>query len=466
MENMNEFKDIRYIKKIISEFNALLESWGPSESWDLNQFKTLENMIFETTKINVNANTLKRFFQQKTGNPQVATKDALCRFLGYSGYTDFVMKQTKKEEVPPLPLEETPEKAEPEGNLPSEQQPEKQPGKQPEQQPEEKEVPDPLKKKNKHYTSLAVGILVIISGYLLYTYKLKEVYVDYLISKIEFTASQVKGICPLTVTFTYHIPSLLFDDISVVYEEANGDVSYKKLNKDINKVNATYIYEGEGFCYLKYKDRTVRTINIEGRKAGWSVFVREERKKVFTVLPIEKAYNEQGYVTLPIEDVPEEARTNHMFVSYVFYKDKLVDGDNFIYEARVRNSAKEYAVPCSDIIMYIHSDTGMHGFAMNENGYAYIKFISGENTIKGDEYNLDRFNFNSSEWHVMSIKVENKHTTFYVDGEKVLDMDYTTPLGFANELTLRFKGCGAVDYVKVFDLEKTLLYEENFEKIP
>ena len=56
-------------------------------------------------------------------------------------------------------------------------------------------------------------------------------------------------------------------------------------------------------------------------------------------------------------------RQNHMFVSYVFYKEKLIDGDNFIYEARVRNSKQENAVPCSDIIMYIHSDTAMHGFA-------------------------------------------------------------------------------------------------------
>ena len=112
----------------------------------------------------------------------------------------------------------------------------------------------------------------------------------------------------------------------------------------------------------------------------------------------------------------------------MFYKEKLIDGDNFIYEARVRNSKQENAVPCSDIIMYIHSDTAMHGFAMNENGYAYIKFISGENTIKGDEYNLSRFNFNSSEWHVMTIKVVNKKTTFYVDGEEVLGMDYKEPL--------------------------------------
>ena len=461
---MDEYKDKRYIKEIIKEYNILLESWGSSESWDLNQFKTLENMIFETTKIDVNANTLKRFFQQKTGNPQLATKDALCRFLGYSGYTDFVMKKTKKEETTNIQtedvVEETKEHTNDTDKKADSSQLEKAPNKVT-KDPEE--VSNRIYKKNKWYVNFAIILLLIIGGYMLYTYKLKDMYVEYLLSKIEFTTSQVKGICPLTVTFSYHIPASLFEDITVMYEEANGDISERKLNENIDKINATYIYEGEAFCHLKYKDRIIKTIPVECRKTGWSVFVREERKKIFRVFPMEQAYNDSGYVSLPIENVPQEAHTNHMFVSYVFYKEKLIDGDNFIYEARVRNSKQENAVPCSDIIMYIHSDTAMHGFAMNENGYAYIKLISGENTIKGDEYNLSRFNFNSSEWHVMTIKVVNKKTTFYVDGEEVLGMDYKEPLGYANELTLRFKGCGAVDYVKVSNLDGKVVYEENFD---
>ena len=61
-------------------------------------------------------------------------------------------------------------------------------------------------------------------------------------------------------------------------------------------------------------------------------------------------------------------------------------------------------------MMYISSDTGVHGFAMNENCYAYIKFVSGENEIKGDQYSLQQFDFNPSQWHVMKIKVIDKKT--------------------------------------------------------
>ncbi|MDR3060523.1 MAG: hypothetical protein LBU57_00225 [Dysgonamonadaceae bacterium] len=460
----SETKGKVYVKKIIEEYNVFLQSWGHSDTWDLSRFKTLEDMIFEITRINVNANTLKRFFQQRTENPQLATKDALCRFLGYSGYTDFVLKKTKKEEIQDLSQNTT------QGQTKKTDTDEDISGSQ-RKNNEKNQIkyagnsPQFKKERNKWYIYIITSITILILGYFAYTYKLKDMYINHLISSIVFSASKVKGTGPLTITFFYKISSLLFDDISIVYEESNGDITEKNLFKNTEKVNATYIYEGEAYCYLKYKGKNIRTIHLEILKPGWSVHVREEKKKFFKVLPISQAFNPGKYVSLPIDSVPTEARANHLFVSYVFYKEYLVDGDNFIYEARLRNSAAENAIPLSDIVMYIRSDTNMHGFAMNENGYAYIKFISGEKTIKGDEYNLSRFNFNSSEWHIMKIKVVNKKTTFYVDGKEILGMDYNEPLGYANELILRFKGCGAVDYVKIFTLDEKLIFEENFDRI-
>ncbi|WP_218917211.1 hypothetical protein [Niabella ginsenosidivorans] len=451
---MDEKKDRRYIKEIIKEYNARFATWGPSDTWDLDQFKTLENLIFDATDIDVNANTLKRFFQQRTGNPQLATRDALCRFLGYTGYTDFVLKQTQTPRETQAPAA---------GNIQEECISEAVAEKEQKPPVKSKEIPVPVKKSSRIYLYVPLTLLLVMGGYLLYTLKLKDWYTEYLISKIKFSAVNIKGAYPLTATFSYKIPPRLLDNIQLVYEEANGDTSVKKLTRDSGRVNATYIAEGDAFCHLQYKGQTLKTINVESRKPGWSVFTRNERKNIFKPLPIRQAYTKEGYVSLPLDSVPPDARPGHLFVSYVYYKDKLVDGDNFILEARVRNSAKENAIPQADEIMYILSDTGMHGFAMNENGYAYIKFISGEKTIKGDDYNLSRFRFNPSEWHVMSIKVANKKSAFYVDGEKILDMEYNKSIGTANELILRFKGCGAVDYVRLRRLDGSLVYEENFD---
>lgn len=445
-------------KEIIEEYNTLLKSWGHSDTWTRDQFKTLESMILEVTKIDINVNTLKRFFQQDIGTPQLATREALCIFLGYKDYTDFVIKKTKKDQNNILPEEnknQDNKNSDEEQSTTNENRIEQY----------SKNVSKHIRRRNMRYFYLIISLLVVVAGYFLYTYKLKDLYINYLISKVEFSASQTRGQCPFTVTFTYNVPSPIFDDITIVYEESNGDILEKKLNKEVNTVNATYIYEGEGFCYLKYKDKEIRKIILENRKAGWSVSVREERKSIFETFPISMAFNKQGYVSIPFDSLPLHNQSNHLFVSYIFYKENLIDCDNFIFEARLRNSPEDHAIPCADIMMYMNSDKGTHGFTMNENCYMYIKFISGETEIKGELHNLERFNFNPSQWHVMTIKVINKETTFYVDGDQILNMGYKNPLGFANELILRFKGSGAVDYVKVSKPDGELVYEENFNEI-
>lgn len=462
---MDKSKDKNYVKKIIEEYHIFLAAWGHSDHWNQSQFKTLEDMIYESTKVQVNSNTLRRFFQHKTGNPQLATKEALCKFLGYSGYTDFVLKMTEAEKK----IEKTdfPETVEihrsEENHIPEKEYtvPSRYDDKT---EVDIEKVASGVKRNQKHIYLITVFVALLFL-YFLSTFVIKDWCTQYQVSKIEFTASKTKGTVPLTVTFSYTIPAALFDDISIVYEEANGDVTEKKLNKDANNVNATYIYEGEAYCYLKYKGETVRTLPVTTLRPGWSVYVREEKMRFFQTLPIRDAYTGEGYISLPFEKVPEKARASHLFVSYVFYRENLVDGDNFIFEARMRNSEEEHAIPLSDIIMYISSDTYEHGFAMNENGYAYVKFISGENSIKGDEHDLSNFNFNSSEWHIMKIKVADKKTTFYVDDEEILNMSYNKSLGMADELILRFKGCGAVDYVRVSDLNGGIVYQETFDGV-
>ena len=433
---MDNSRDKNYVKKIIEEYNLFLEEWGHSDNWNQSQFKTLEDMIFEATRIQVNANTLRRFFQQRTGNPQTATKEALCKFLGYSSYTDFVLKKTETEK------KEGKEKTE----------------------PSIEEVAKGVKR-NQNHIYLITLLIGLISVYFLYEFILKDWYNEYQISSIRFSTVKTKGETPFTVSFSYTIPSKLFNDISIVYEEANGDITEKKLKKEVNFVNATYIYEGEAYCHLKYKDEIIRTIPVTILRPGWSVHVREEKKHFFRTFPISDAYGSGTHLSLPLEKIPEEARASHLFVSYVFYREDLIDGDNLIFEARVRNSMEEHTIPLSDIIMYIRSDTHEHGFAMNEGGHAYIKFISSENSIKGDEYDLSGFSFDSSMWHIMKIKVVDKQTTFFVDEEEILNMSYKESLEMANELILRFKGCGIIDYVKVSKLDGEIVYQENFDHI-
>lgn len=439
-----------YTKDIIEEYDIRLQSWGKSDTWGLTEFKMLEDLIYESSKMRINANTLKRFFQQRTSNPQMATYNALCMFLGYSSYAEFVMKKTEQEKNW---KEQKPEA----GN----KEPEEETVVRQERN-ETQHTPQTKRKKIIYPVIILLGLVLLFT--IGYWEKFKEKRENHLLSSVVFESSVTKGASPFTVKMEYDIPANLRDSFFLVLEEANGDITTREINKNKSELYATFIYPGKGLCQLKYKDKIIRTIEVESRTPGWSVYLKEDRTDFYLALPFNSVDVSEGHLTLPLEKIPENAVTDKLFVSYTYYTDSIIDGDNFIFEAKVRNSAVlDNGIPCYDIMMYIFSNTGLHGFALNENCYSYLKFISSENTVTGNQQDLSRFNFDPAVWHVMRIEVIDKKTTFYLDGEIVLQMDYNVSLGMANELTLRFKGCGAVEYVKVMNLDEETVYYKKIK---
>ncbi len=438
-----------YTKDIIEEYNLRLGSWGNSENWGLSEFKMLEDLIFEASKMRINANTLKRFFQQRTSNPQMATYNALCIFLGYSGYAEFVMKKTQQEKTQQESKKETTTS---EPILPATNSQESQLDKDPKVQKNDKPEYWFKKYRKSIYTIAAIVIIALPFVLSVYWDDIKKERENRLIEKIVFESVSTKGASPFTLKVKYEIPQKLLDSISLVCTEANGDMTTREIHESKSELFATFIYSGRGLCQLRYKNKTIRTISVESRTPGWSAYLMEDRIDFYQAFPFKSVSTENGYMTLPVEKIPEKALTDKLFVSYDFYNDSIIDGDNFIFEAKVRNSVNEdHAIPCNDIMMYIFSDTGLHGFALNESCYSYLKFISSEKTITGNQQDLSWLKFDPNIWHVMRIEVLNKQTTFYLDEHVVSKMNYKVSIGTANELTLRFKGCGAVNYVKVIN---------------
>lgn len=450
-----------YTKNIIEEYNIRLQSWGNSESWGLTEFKMLEDLIYEASNTRINANTLKRFFQQKTSNPQVATYNALCIFLGYTSYAEFIIKKTKQ----------TKEHDKDSTNLISNHEENDHISLNKEAIQENLDIQkSSLQKYSSILKYFKVSIILLILGvisFFIYNYwnTFQQKHEDKLLSEIIFKSTITKGASPFTTKIDYYVPEQLADSMYLTCIEANGDRSTRKISKDKQEIYASFIYPGKGICQLTHKGKIINSIEIESRTSGWSIYLKEERSDFYLSIPFSSANTENDYLTLPLKEIPQDAITDKLFVSYTYYHDSIIDGDNFVFEARVRNSTTEdHGVPCNDIMMYIFSNTGLHGFALNENCYSYLKFISSENTIMGDQHDLSRLNFNPELWHVMKIEVKNKKTNFYLDDKIVNQMSYNQSLGIANELTLRFKGCGAIDYVKVKDTNNKLIYEKHFRK--
>lgn len=444
-----------YIKVIIREFNKKLSSWGHSDTWTNNQFKVLEDLIYDKSHIRIHANTLKRFFQEHTPNPQLSTRNALCIFLGYAGYNDFVMRKT--EQAPQADLPASP--ASPSGHageVPGAGPRREAPAAGSKGLPSEARTP---KRPSKWlWVALVALLAVVVAAFAWFGRgRAAEAAPD----DVSLSVSVDKGVSPLTVTMEYDVPESILPGTTIEVMEANGDVVVSPLATAKGKKYATFVYPGLGYVRLKQGDKVLKELPIESRRRGWQVFVSEGYSRSVKNLPVDTIRSD-GYLSLPVESVPQESRTDKLFVSYSYYSPELVDGDNFTVEARVRNSAMEGGMPCYDTMLYVFSGSKMHGFALNEDGYAYFKFISGDKSFTGDRHDFSFIKYDPNEWHTLRITVKDKHTTFFLDGSTLLETTYEEPLGMVDELTLRFKGCGAVDYVRLYDASMRPVFEENF----
>lgn len=443
-------------KQIIAGFNRKLQSWGSSDNWTLGQFRILEDLIYDASKVRINAITLRRFFQQRTGSPQAATRNALCKFLGYESYNDFVMRNIASSEQEREAAAVKPEPA-------LEAHPEPAPEPQPvEAEPSAPEPPKPAGKPRAKIALLSVAAILLI---VLAVIGARQYMLHREVTDVTFELNKLKGTSPLTVQLTYELPADVLDQMKVVAVESNGDSVVRPVPTPRGSMFFSFVYPGLGHVKLLQNGRVIKDINVESRTEGWQAFVREEQKDYFGFHLIDTLYCRNGVLTLPQSIVPEHLRSDKLFITYTYYKPDLADGDNFSVEARVRNSEEDGGISCYDAMLYAFSDTGMHGFSLNREGYSYIKFISSENVYTGESHDFTNIGFDPSKWNTLKMTVANKKTTFYLNGEALMTVYYTTSIGNINEITLRFKGFGAVDYVKLYDADGKLIYGNEFDSI-
>lgn len=311
----------------------------------------------------------------------------------------------------------------------------------------------------------AAALLAILAISAILYPRIKDYFENRSIQKIRFEANRLKGISPLTVQLTYDIPEDLLKGSYIVATESNGDSTIRKFDKGAGSQFFSFVYPGLGTIKLRHGDKLLKEIHVESRTKGWQAFVKEESSDYFGFHLIDTLYCRGGMLTLPRGIVPERLLTDKLFISYTYYMPDLVDGDNFSIEARVRNSAEDGGISCYDTMLYAFSETGLHGFSLNREGYSYIKFISSENTFTGANNDFTNINFDHSQWSVLRIDVINRKTTFSLNGQTLMTAYYSEPLGLIDEFTIRFKGFGAVDYVKLFNSDGRLLYQNDFDTI-
>lgn len=97
MEKNNKNRIDSLLKKIEAQLQ-----WGKSAQWSSYDFEKLAALIFESTKIAISSNTLKRVWGRikYESTPSDMTLNTLASFAGYEDYRDFINKTESPDTTP------------------------------------------------------------------------------------------------------------------------------------------------------------------------------------------------------------------------------------------------------------------------------------------------------------------------------------------------------------------------------
>ena len=90
-------------------------------------------------------------------------------------------------------------------------------------------------------------------------------------------------------------------------------------------------------------------------------------------------------------------------------------------------------------------------------------FVKGQ-LYRSNQYDLTPFEQDLSVWQQVRIEVKDQVFTASINGEKVYSTSYSDESGIINGIKFYFYGFGGqIDEVRLFDEQRRLVYEENFD---
>ncbi len=411
-----------YILKCIQLIEDKLQ-WGNHAGWIDYNFKELSEQIFEISKVSISIRTLKRIFKSAGSEvyyePQIATKNALAQFLNYRDWAHFIAENfgLEDDKILLLPAQKKPGPA-------------------------------------FSFRNWLVAGGVVLAGVATCAY--------FLLKKPEiiFFANHLTGPAPHNAGFSYDLSDMNYKNAIIDFDDAE----LKPLIS--NKGETSHNFKTPNFYKVKLiaDGKIVSSIHVDVVSNGWISYVGNNDLNA-KVIKDKQLFNKDGLLYFSPEEVKKiNVSTDQDFwVDFRNIMNYHFDGDNLILELRIKNSRVTGGVDCYDTCIEYVGETGRGRYKFVRPGctqYADTEF--GDTQLTGNFHNLSGLGMNLSEWTNIKIEVKNKTARVYANNVLKYKTTYNTPIGNARGFFCRFKGAGALDYIRIYDLNKKLLYHDEF----
>lgn len=172
-------------------------------------------------------------------------------------------------------------------------------------------------------------------------------------------------------------------------------------------------------------------------------------------VPLEKStFYHDGLLHLPGSLYPT-FNGKEYYPAFLNVREYGVSADAMLFEARVLNNATiggQWAYDVSVDLVGSRQRAYFNVLAPDALLYALAGVAEAKRTGSKDQ-GLKALGFTMTDWCVLSMRIENHTAVIRIDGKEALSIPYRESLGKLRGIQFYMKGSGAVDWVKVTDLE-------------
>ena len=417
---------------------------GNSSNWKQRDFEYLGNKIFQKTGILLSLSTIKRIWDVEfQGMPHPATLNALAKFIEYESWQDFKKNM----------------------NFIDEQGIGTSVTKVKEKFVDKKVVKNILSFTGKPIIIVTIIFMILgilIAHHLVFNSDPTDAY-----SNIVFTSKKtVTSGVPNSVIFNYDISHI---EVDSAYIQQSWDPNRRdRINKENRHHASMYYYPGLHRAKLIVNDEIIKEHDILITTNGWLGFVIHKfDDKIPVYIPDKEVFIDGKLYISPeiLKNNNVNITTNPFWINFCNIQDfGNLDGDNFTLETQIKNDLAEGGSTCQYSGVFIITENSGFFIPLADSGCVSTITVQFMDTMKnGRNHNLSSFGCDLSKWHTLKCLVINKKANISLDDKHIFTISYQQPAGRIIGIRYLFGGCGAVNFVKLFDNNGNSVFFDDFK---
>jgi hypothetical protein len=434
-------QDFNFLGLCLAEIEQQV-GWGESTTWTQQDFEELSEQICVKTGVRLSVTTLKRIWGKVAYNssPTNHTLNTLAIFCGYESWRDFKLKHTPADDAANMALPQ---------------------GGEAHQAPVILEPATQRKQRVfKASYSLLIPVLVIMAGLLFYGLMAKPFSID--ASKISFSSQPVTQGLPNTVIFNYDVSASPYEDIAI--QQSWDERMREKVSKEGRQYTTTYYYPGYHRAKLLINNKVIKEHDVYIKTNGWLALLETDDIPLY----IKDKIIDKGIMQAPFASLEKFQLASTRQVPWVDYYNVQdfgnLSSNDFTFETELRNETNTANAICQESRIAIMCSDGRLLIPLTIPGcVGNINLHLSDLYIEGRKNDLSAFGCNLSGWQKLRCEVKKKQLTVFLNDKEIFRTTYTHDAGKIIGIRYKFMGAGAVNYVKLWDKNKKIIFEDNFE---